>query len=318
MPASDADHGARSTSAEERLVLVVPDSQFQAEAGGLDIRAAWQALWNAKGRIAAVTLLFAVGATAYALLATSWWRVEVVLAPADEKTMPAIGGQLGGLAALAGVNLGGSGASIDALAILRSREFARDFIADNDLVPVLFARDWDPERKAWKSSNPRRQRDVRDAVKKFHEDVLRVSQDRQTKIVTLTVDWTDPEMAAQWAGELVRRVNERMRERALRRAEGNMKYLEAELARTNVVTLQQSIGRIVENEMQTVMLARGNEDFAFRVLDGPIVPKYPVRPRKVFVVLLAMLVGGLLTAFVSIAASIWRTGSRGQLSRDSE
>lgn len=314
MQASDADPGARSTSAEERLVLVVPDSQFQAEGGGLDFRAAWQTLWKAKGVIAAVTLLFAVAATAYALLATPWWRVEVVLAPADEKMMPAIGGQLGGLAALAGVNLGGSGASIDALAILRSREFARDFIADNDLVPVLFARDWDPERKAWKSSNPRRQRDVRDAVKKFHEDVLRVSQDRQTKIVTLRVDWTDPEMAAQWAGELVRRVNERMRERALRRAEGNLKYLEAELARTNVVTLQQSIGRIVENEMQTVMLARGNEDFAFRVLDGPVAPKYPVRPKRLFIVVLGTLVGALVGIVGVLAMRVSGNGKRPALS----
>jgi uncharacterized protein involved in exopolysaccharide biosynthesis len=307
MQASDADPGARSTSAEERLVLVVPDSQFQAEAGGLDFRAAWQALWKAKGVIAAVTLLFAVCATAYALLATPWWRVEVVLAPADEKMMPAIGGQLGGLAALAGVNLGGAGASIDALAILRSREFARDFIADNDLVPVLFARDWDPERKAWKSSNPRRQRDVRDAVKKFHEDVLRVSQDRQTKIVTLRVDWTDPEVAAQWAGELVRRVNERMRERALRRAESNLKYLEAELARTNMVTLQQSIGRIVENEMQTVMLARGNEDFAFRVLDGPVAPKYPIRPKRLFTIVLGTLVGVFLGTLGVLVLHGWRS-----------
>jgi len=295
----------------------LPESQFQAEPGGLDVRTALQALRNSKGIIAAVALLFAAGALAYALLATPWWRVEVLLAPADEKSMPAIGGQLGGLAALAGVNLGGSGASVDALAILRSREFARDFIADNDLVPVLFANEWDPEQKAWLSSNPRKQRDVRDAVKKFHEDVLRVTQDRQTKIVTLTVEWTDPEVAARWAGELVQRINKRMRERALIRAEGNLRYLEAELGRTNVVTLQQSIGRIVENEMQTVMLARGNEDFAFRVLDGPIAPKYPVRPRRVFVVALATLIGGLLAALGVLASTAWRIGARAQPGRDS-
>jgi uncharacterized protein involved in exopolysaccharide biosynthesis len=146
-------------------------------------------------------------------------------------------------------------------------------------------------------------------VKKFHEDVLRVSQDRQTKIVTLRVDWTDPEMAAQWAGELVRRVNERMRERALRRAEGNLKYLEAELARTNVVALQQSIGRIVENEMQTVMLARGNEDFAFRVLDGPIAPKDPVRPKRLFVVVLGTLIGALVGIVGVLAVRVSRNGS---------
>jgi LPS O-antigen subunit length determinant protein (WzzB/FepE family) len=103
-----------------------------------------------------------------------------------------------------------------------------------------------------------------------------------------------------------------MRERALRRAEGNMKYLEAELARTNVVTLQQSIGRIVENEMQTVMLARGNEDFAFRVLDGPVAPKYPVRPRRLFTVLLGALIGVLVGMLSVLMVHGWRSSGSEQ------
>jgi uncharacterized protein involved in exopolysaccharide biosynthesis len=272
----------------------------------MELREVWQALWHGKWVIAAVTALGASVALAYTFFATEWWRSEAVLAPVEDRSMPAIAGQLGGLAALAGVNLGGSGTSVDALAILRSREFASDFIEDKGLVPVLFADEWDADRGAWRSTEPRKQRDVRDAVKKFHKDVLRVSQDRQTKIVTLTVEWTDADVAAQWARELVDRVNARMRERALQRAEGNLAYLQAELAKTNVVTLQQSIGRIMESEMQSLMLARGNTEFAFRVLDAPSVPKFQVRPKRLFVVVLGTLVGGLLGIFVVLSTRLTR------------
>lgn len=276
----------------------------------LDLRRTWRVLWDGRWIVAGITALCTLAALAYALLATEWWRAEAVLAPVDDKPMPAVAGQLGGLAALAGVSLGGSGASVDSLAILRSREFARDFIEANDLLPVLFAKDWDPVRKTWRSDHPRRQRDLRDGVKKFHEDVLRVSQDRQSKLVTLSVDWTDPELAARWAHAFVLQANERIRHRALQRAGSNLEYLRAEIGKTDVVALQESIGRMMENEMQTLMLARGNREYAFRVLDKPAVPKFRARPKRLFVVVLGVLIGSVLGIAGAYAASLRRNAGR--------
>jgi uncharacterized protein involved in exopolysaccharide biosynthesis len=276
----------------------------------LDLRRTWRVMWQGRWIIASITALCTFAALAYALLATEWWRAEAVLAPADDKPMPAVAGQLGGLAALAGINIGGAGSSVDAIAVLRSRELAREFIEANDLLPVLFAKDWDPERKTWRSDNPRRQRDFRDGVKKFHKEVLRVSQDRQTKIVTVSVDWKDPEMAARWANDFVTRANERMRRRAVQRAGTNLEYLKVELAKTDVVVLQESIGRMMENEMQTLMLARGNEEYAFRVLDKPAVPKFRIRPKRLFVVVLGLLLGTMLGIAGAYAASLLRNALR--------
>lgn len=306
--ASDPSTSLPSGGERGYIVLQeVPAAAVGTGADAFDLQRAWQVIWQGKWIIAAVTVFCMLAALAYALLATEWWRAEAVLAPADETSMPAIAGQLGGLAALAGLNIGGSGTSVDALAILRSREFARDFIEANDLLPVLFPKDWDAEKKTWRSDNARRQRDVRDGVKKFHKDVLRVSQDRQTKIVTVSIDWTDPELAAEWADDFVMRANERMRQRALLRAGSNLEYLRAELAKTDVVALQQSIGRMMEHEMQTLMLARGNEEYAFRVLDRPAVPKFRVRPKRAFVVVLGLLIGGVLGIAGAYAAALRRT-----------
>jgi hypothetical protein len=80
-------------------------------------------------------------------MAREWYRAEVLLAPADEKDSASLGGQLGGLAALAGVRVGSGGESAEAIAVLRSREFAREFIEDFDLLTVFFADEWDAQRK---------------------------------------------------------------------------------------------------------------------------------------------------------------------------
>ena len=56
---------------------------------------------------------------------------------------------------------------------------------------------------------------------------------------------------------------------------------------TNVVSLQQSIGRVLESEMQRLMLARGNEEFSFRIIDPAKPPKLPSEPKRAQIILVA-------------------------------
>jgi uncharacterized protein involved in exopolysaccharide biosynthesis len=301
------EKSTQGSPAEQRLVYVMP------EGGPVDhemsLREFWNVLWRGKWLIIAVTTVFAVAAVTYALMAREWYRAEVLLAPADEKTTPSLGGQLGGLAALAGVSVSGGGDSAEAIAVLQSREFAREFIEEFGLLTVFFADDWDEVGNRWLGENPEKWPDVRDAVKYFHENVLRVSEDRQTRMVTLAIEWTDPDAAAEWASALARRLNIRLRERALREAEGNVAYLRAEIAATNVVTLQQAIGRLLESELQKLMVARGNEDFAFRVIDSASTPKERARPKRALVAVIGTLLGGMVGVFFVLIWNALRPSS---------
>jgi uncharacterized protein involved in exopolysaccharide biosynthesis len=276
------------------MVYVMPEQGFGGTANDeINLRELWDGLWRGKWIIIAVTTVFAVGSVAYALLATEWFRAEVLLAPAEEKTTTALAGQLSGLAALAGVSVGGGG-SAEAIATLKSREFARAFIEDFDLLPLFFDDKWDAANGAWLGDDPEDWPDIRDAVKYFHDNVLSVSEARDTGLVTLAVEWTDPDISADWASELVTRLNERLRQRALKEAETNVAFLQTELGQTSVVTLQQTVGRLLESELQKLMLARGNEEFAFRVIDAAAPPKERARPNRALIAVLGTMLGGML------------------------
>ena len=136
---------------------------------------------------------------------------------------------------------------------------------------------------------------MRDAVENFKKNVISVSEDSSNGLVTLTVQWTDPQLAADWADLLVLRLNTHLRQRALAEAESNVEYLRGELSGTNLVTLQLSVGRLLETELQKVMLARGSEEFAFRVIDRAQVPKIRFKPNRTLIVVLATLLGGMLS-----------------------
>ena len=60
------------------------------------------------------------------------------------------------------------------------------------------------------------------------------------------------------------------------------------------IALQQSIGGLLERELQKQMLARGNKEFAFKIIDPAQPPKVRSRPQRKIIVVFATFVGGVL------------------------
>jgi uncharacterized protein involved in exopolysaccharide biosynthesis len=147
-------------------------------------------------------------------------------------------------------------------------------------------------------------------VRYFDESIRFVREDKVSGLVTLIVEWKDPEQAAQWANLLVERVNNTMRARALSEAEANVKYLRQELASTSLVTLQAAISRLLETELQKLMLARGNAEFAFRVIDPAQVPELRSWPPRTLITMLSAILGGIVAIlFVGFRSMAGRAGT---------
>jgi uncharacterized protein involved in exopolysaccharide biosynthesis len=244
--------------------------------------------------IAGITVAFALGSVAYASFVTPLYTATVVLSPVREEPLGGLASQLGGLAGLAAF-AGITRDNSDAVAVLRSRDFVRAFIEEQALVPVLFPDLWDETARRWTVENPP---DPVQAAGFFVARVRTVEESASTGLVTLSIEWRDPELAAAWANVLAVRLNDHMRKRALADAEANVKYLRHEFESTSVVALQQAIGDLLESEMQKLMLARGNTEYAFRIIDRAEVPRSPSKPRLVLIVAVATVFGAMLAAFV--------------------
>ena len=277
------------------VVLAIPNGAVLAQPdAALGMLGYFDTIWRGKMTVLLTCAVFAFAAAAYALLATPLYRAHVVLAPVTQDEMQgALLGQLGGLAGLAGLSVTGQG-NAEALAVLKSRQFARSFIQDNNLLPVFYAKEWDATKRQWLENDPTRRPDMRDAVRYFNETICTVREEKTTGLVTLQVEWMDGQVAANWANELARRLNATLRALAAAEAERNIAYLRGELETTSVLTLQQAISNLLEREMQKLMMARGNEQFAFRVIDPAEPPKKRSWPARTLIVAAAVAAGGLL------------------------
>ncbi|EIT71956.1 Wzz/FepE/Etk N-terminal domain-containing protein [Hydrocarboniphaga effusa] len=242
-------------------------------------------------------------ALAYALITPPVYRADALLAPvSSDNGGSALGGLkgLGGLASLAGLNMSSAGErSIEAVATLKSRALTEAFVEQNNLLPILFHKQWDKVAGRWKSADPDEIPTLWDANEKIEKVVRTVGEDKKTSLITLSIEWTDPALAAKWANDLISRTNDLLRKRAIERSENNIKFLQQQLAQTSVIEIKSSIYGLVEGEIKTIMLAQTSEDYAFRVIDPAIVPERKIRPKRALIVLLGFL-GGLIFSSVIV------------------
>jgi uncharacterized protein involved in exopolysaccharide biosynthesis len=272
----------------------------------IDIPALWRTLWEGRWLVTGVSAVFAIVSIAYALLATPIYRVEVLLASTAEDRLNTTSSGLGSLVSLAGINLGRSGDSMEAIATLQSRQFAEEFIRDKELMPLLFPDKWDARQRRWlgpEEDHP----DMRDAVRVFTREIRRVEEDSKTGLVTLTIDWTDPEQAAEWAMEIVARLNARMRTRDLEEAERKLAYLQEQLKSTSLLEVREAIARVVEDQINAMMLAQAQHEYAFRVIDPAVPPKERSWPKRTLIVVASTVFGGFIGVFLVLMRASRKT-----------
>lgn len=261
-------------------------------------------LWRRKWLIFLATFIATVIATVIIVLEEDKYRATVTMAHSEQPGVPSGSPQLGALIGLAGIKVGDAGEFETHLAFLSSAALAREFIEEKGILGALLDRrgflQW-----RWGADG---EKDIRDAVDRFRRDVLDISSARNSSLVTISVTWSDPDLAADWANAYVEYADRRLRSEASEESLRNLSYLRKELADSSSPVMQASIGQIIESEMQKLMLVRGRAAFAFKVVDSAVTPRAPVLGTGVLVgaglVLLAFLSASIYAVFWSKSSHV--------------
>lgn len=283
----------------------------------IDLRELFVALWRGKWLIIATTFVFAVGGVLFALSQPNTYKAEVVLASSSDGGkggMAAMAAQFGGLASLAGINLGGGSTDNKgmSLAVLNSRQFLNTFITKHNLlVPLMAATEWnegdnslvvDPElydvkTEQWvrevKPGKPQVPTDW-EAYKVFKKDILSSAEAKDTGLVTLSITHFSPVIAQQWAELLVQDLNAWMKDKSLNETKRNIGYLEQQLDKTNVSDMRTVFFQLIEEQTKNLMLAEVETEFAFKTVDPAVIPEEKAGPKRALICVLATLLGGML------------------------
>jgi len=277
------------------------DDDHDRELGLVDL---FQFIWSYRYLIVAVAISVTVMSIVWAYLMTPIYKVRAVLAPVNASQSglsAALGSQFGGLASFAGVNLSGDLATKEALGVMRSHALAAEFIKNQNLMPVLFSDVWSEDEEKWIVSEPDEVPTIWRAVNRFHENILTVSQDPVSRLVSVSIEWKDPAVAAEWLEKLIAMTNRNMQQRALDEAKRSIEFLKAELEGATLVEVRQAISRVIELQTNSLAMANSRTEYAFRVIDPPAIPddRSPERPRKRVMAIVGLMMGGMLGILVA-------------------
>ena len=285
------------TSSSTKYVMV--ESNHSSDEDEIDLLELIRTLLQAWKTISGITIVCVCLALTYALQVPEVFKAETLLAPATEEKSGASSAlsQFGGLAVMAGISIPSDSNVEQVVATLQSRKFLRKYIDSKKLMPVLFEEMWDAESQSWLVQTEEDEPTEQKGVKSF-ASILSVDEDKKSGLISLSISWKDPAVAAELANDLVRQLNEQLREQAINDSRKRVRYLEQELAKTTLQDMRAVLYNLLESEKQKAMLANVNEDFALEVIDPAVAPETREKPKRKLIVALGGVCGGFLGIFV--------------------
>jgi len=286
----------------------------------IDLRELFSVLWAGKVKIIAITAVFAVASVIYALSVPNQYKASALLAPAQQESGGLSGalGQLGGLASLAGVSIGGGESSESQIAqeIMKSWSFVEGFIADNDLaVEVYAAEGWsrvsnqlkidndvyEVETKSWLVEDAHTGKEGPPTswqLFKAFSDKLSVSEDTKSGLVSVSIEYYSPQIAKQWLDLYISAINKHMQARQVEKVSNNISYLEAQIGKTSIAEMREVFYTIIEEQTKNKMVAEASPDYAFVAVSPSMVPEEKSQPKRALICILGTLLGGMLSVLL--------------------
>lgn len=273
------------------------------------------AILKGKVTIFVGTVFFAILSVAIALYLPNQYKSKATLIINSENngSLSSLAGGLGGLAGMAGINLnsGKDNNPLIAKELVKSQAFILLFIEKHSiLVPLMAATHWDAEndvlvidkskydvqKKTWllRDNPSQADRPKQESIVKAFKDIVQLSEDTKTGIITLSVEFYSPALAKKWLSLLINEVNETIRQYDIEQATKSIAYLNDLLKDTQNNSFKGVFYNLIEEHSKKLMLSKVRDDYVFKEIDPPNLPEKKSKPLRAVICLLGTFFGGFL------------------------
>ncbi len=275
----------------------------------IDIKSLLKTILVNKRLIIASTVSFAIIALIYSLTLTNIYQSTALLSPVgDQSNSSQSLNNLGGLASFAGINISSTsgGNSTKAITKITTLSFFEENILPNIFLPDLMAvKTWDEDTNSviYNSSynvQTEKWNNIPHPQKSYKafKSKLQVSEDYETKFLTISVKHESPHIAKEWTELVVNQINDSFRAKDKREAESAMNFLNTQMALTSYTEIKQVVAQILKQKMQQLTLIEANEFYVFSYLDQPAVARNKIEPSRSSICILGTLLGFMLGVLI--------------------
>jgi len=196
-----------------------------------------------------------------------------------------------------------------------SYDFLSSFIIDNNLLPELLAfRSYDKSNKAinyYKNAENLRienlfkdneinyeAKEVQDAVKILRKK-FRIYGDVESSIVTASFSYYTPQLSKDILSNLLAQLNKDIAMTDAKNSERNVNYIAKAINTYPQPVISKTLGSVLESNLTKMVLAQSEIDYAFTMVDAPILPLKKSWPSRTFIVISSLL-GVILFIIIAV------------------
>lgn len=245
-------------------------------------------------------LVCTLGTTVISLLMTKIYESKAVITPVEA---PAAQSGMGALAAQFGIMTPQSVNVSEIVGLLKSNVLMQRVMEKGKFYDILFDKDdlkgKTENEKSWKG------------IRLLKEGILKVTENKKDNIISISAQYKDPVIAQKVASTTLSELTEYMTTEAKRVADANKIHLDTQMVGTADPFVRQKIYALIAQQIETAMMSAAKENFAFKVIDPPMVPDKKVKPKRTTMVLLAFIVSLMIGVFAAFAREhVERNGSQ--------
>lgn len=295
----------------------------------IDLRKIFSAMWDKKFFIGSFTSIAAILSVVYALsLPNIYTSSALLVSTSKQDSLSSSLGNLSGLAGLAGVNIQGGNASNSQIALKRIESFeffSTYFLPSIKLENLMAVKNWsakdniliydknlfDSTNNKWirRASYPKKTIPSDQEAFKEYKKILTITLEKDTGIVYLSIDHRSPEIAKNWVDIVIYNINESMREIDKLNAENSINFLNETSKSVKIQSIKDIIGKLLESQMQTLMLASSNKAYVFKTINSPVAPEYKSNPKRSLICILGTILGFILSMLIILINNVKNTST---------
>ena len=271
----------------------------------IDLNELMNVLFGYKRFILVITVIFSLISVIYSLSLPNKYTSSASLMVSDSSSasdgISSMASQYGGLASLAGIAVPTSDTKeklIFAEETIKSRDFMKILLETNGVLENIIAASdydfgsqeiiydselYDSVKKEWVYIPAPGQKippSYLQAHKKFVEEIVRVEIDDETNFMTVEVEHVSPRYAYDLLNLVIEKLNNTTRQKDLDDSKRALNYLEDQLSLIQQADIRKSINRLIESQLETLMLTNVRDEYLIKPLDKAFVPELKSSPRR--------------------------------------
>ena len=271
-------------------------------------------LLDNKKKISLVTIIFAIFSVTLSLSLPNIYKSSSLLSVVNDSSsngISSLASQYGGIASMAGIALpSSSGEDKSSLVIqtLLSRDFLKNLIKNNNILPQLIAakkyntdtketiydeKVYSSEKGAW-IRKPQKNKEIVPSYLEAHEaylDIISISKDKLTGFITVSVDHVSPDFAYSFLSLIINELNISLRDRDIKEATDSVAYLRDKLVTTQEKDIQYSLNELIKIQLEKLMLANVRTSYIINPIDSPYVPENKSSPKRAVICIVITIIG---------------------------